>query len=677
MVRYRRSKPDGGPMYSSLRITSLLILAVACGSKDGGTASVPPIPPVLDSGGPDDTGANADGGSEDDADSDGYDASVDCDDTNPLINPGAIEECDEIDNNCDGSVDEGLTRTYFPDIDLDGYGDNDSPLEACSRPDGYISRDGDCDDTDPLVNPEGTELCNDIDDNCDGEVDGEDAADPTTWYADSDNDGFGNPEYTVASCVLPAGFVTNALDCNDFDALMSPFGIEMCDGVDNDCNGEIDEASSADAREWFRDADGDGWGRASVTARACSVPSGFVDNDEDCDDTRASVSPDGTEVCNSMDDNCDGAVDEGFAMETYYRDSDGDTYGDATDPIVSCTAVAGFSATAGDCDDSEYWANPGLSELCDEIDNDCDGIVDEDLVYTDFVPDADGDGFGDASGAVVTDCIPPAGHVVDTSDCDDGDASVNPGAVETCNGIDDNCTGGIDEGLPEYTYFGDEDGDGHGIPAERVTACTVPPGYSELNDDCDDTDDRTFPGAYEFCDGEDDDCNGLVDDDCGYSRDYVMFVTDNFLGSSSSSWLESREDADAYCEDYAASNGIAGDNFKIVYSTPDEDARDYLDYVPGTDFVYDRSGSLIDDADLYDGTSPVLPDMKSWTIVGSGADGRFMECSGSYPSGSWPICQSCSQKFACGSSTAAVFSPLSCCWSGTRAIVCMGEMTAG
>ena len=86
-----------------------------------------------------------------------------------------------------------------------------------------------------------------------------------------------------------------------------------------------------------------------------------------------------------------------------------------------------------------------------------------------------------------------------------------------------------------------------------------------------------------------------------------MFVTDSFLGSSSSSWLETREDANAYCEDYAASSGIDGTNFKIVYSTPDEDARDYLDYVPGTDMVYDRYGVLIDDTDLYDGTSPRLP----------------------------------------------------------------------
>ena len=664
-------------MSSRLICIHLLVFLVACGGKENGTVGKPPVFDQGDSGIEADADADldVDEGGTIDADADGFTASEDCDDSDPMVNPDAVEECDEIDNNCDGQVDEGLTRTYYPDVDMDGFGDDSSPVEACSRPDGYISRGGDCDDVDERVNPDGEEYCNGIDDDCDGETDGPDAVDPVTWFADSDGDGFGHPEITAEACELPPGFVTNALDCDDFNPLVSPFGIEMCDGLDNDCNGETDEDESIDAREWFRDLDGDGYGAVTTTTLSCSIPSGYVDNAEDCDDSSPFISPDGVEVCNSIDDNCDGAVDEGFAVETYYRDSDGDTYGDSTDPIVSCAPVAGFSASGGDCDDDEYWANPGLSELCDEIDNDCDGVVDEELVFTDFVPDGDGDGFGDATGAVVTDCIPPSGYVVDTSDCDDGNSAVNPAAVESCNGLDDNCDGTIDEGMPEYTYFQDGDGDGHGVEESTVTACSVPPGYSELSDDCDDTDDFTYPGAYEFCDGEDDDCNGLVDDDCGYSRNYVLFVTGTFISDSPSSWLETREDADAYCADYAASSGIDGTNFKIVYSTPDEDARDFLDYVPGTDTVYDYTGTLIDDPDLYDGTSPRLPDMKSWTIVGSGTDGRFMECSGSYPAGSWPICQYCDQKFACGSSSADVFNPTSCCWTGSRAIVCMGEMS--
>jgi hypothetical protein len=465
------------------------------------------------------------------------------------------------------------------------------------------------------------------------------------------------------------------MDCNDFDPLTSPFGLEFCDGEDNDCNGIIDDDSATDASEWYRDVDGDGWGTPDTIAVSCAMPGGFVANDEDCNDGNAVVNPDSLEVCNSVDDNCDGAVDEGFAVDTYYRDEDGDTYGDLSAPVVSCAPVAGHSVVGGDCDDDEYWSNPGLSELCDEIDNDCDGIIDEELVFTDFVPDADGDGFGDATGPVVTDCIAPADHVIDTSDCDDGDASVNPGEVESCNGIDDNCSGTIDEGMAEYVYHEDTDGDGYGREGASVTACTVPPGYSEVDSDCDDTDAHTYPGAYEFCDGEDDDCNGLIDDDCGFSRDYVLFVTNPVITSSAS--IASREDADATCADYAADNDIDGSDFRIIYSTPDEDARDYLDYIPAMDRVYDRYGTLLSDLDIYDGSSPTLPDMHSWTIVGSGGDGRFMECSGSYEAGSWPICQYCSKKFACGSASAALFTPASCCWTGDRAIACMGMLTGG
>jgi len=652
----------------------LLVFSVlmACGDKSDETIDIP-IPLFETDSGIDDTDTN----DEDpiDADSDGYFDNEDCNDEDDAIHPGAEEVCDGIDNNCDDAVDEDLLRTYYPDADLDGYGDTQSPIEACSRPDGYIIRGEDCDDSNPEVYPGAVEYCNGVDDNCDDEMDGLDAVDPSVWYADSDNDGFGNPSLSVTACDPPAGFVENALDCEDFDPHVSPFALEMCDGEDNDCNGIIDEDTAVDASEWYRDADGDGWGSELMTTVSCSMPGGFTDNTEDCDDGSALISPSGVEVCNGLDDNCDGAVDEGFEVDTYYRDADGDTYGDTTEPIVSCMDVPGYSSTDGDCDDSEYWSNPGLSELCDEIDNDCDGIVDEELVYTDFVPDADGDGFGDSDGPVITDCAPPSGHVIDTTDCDDGNASVNPASVESCNGLDDNCDGTIDEEMPEYTYYEDTDADGFGVPESTVTACALPPGYSESDTDCDDLDGLTYPGAYEFCDGEDDDCNGLIDDDCGYSRNYVLFVTDTFISSSESTWLESRDDADAYCASYAEDNDIDGIDFRIIYSTPDEDARDYLDYVPETDVVYDRYGTLIDDVDLYDGSSPILPDMKSWTIVGSGTDGRFMECSGSYPSGSWPICQYCDTKFACGSSTAALFNPASCCWTGNRAIACMGLMT--
>jgi len=653
-------------MRYTILLTFLASLA-ACGGDDDKALSAAPL---LGSA---DTGVSDGDDPPIDADADGHTADVDCDDGNPNINPSATEFCDGVDNNCDGQIDEGLMRAYFLDLDDDGFGDESTGLEACSRPTDRIGRGGDCDDTDPQVHPDADEFCNGIDDNCDGEVDGDDALDPNQWFLDADRDAFGNPDVMVDACDMPEGHVGNGLDCDDFDPLSSPFGLEYCDGKDNDCNGIIDDDTAADAPEWFRDFDGDGFGSPATVITSCVLPGGFVSNADDCADGNGLVHPDAEEFCNSIDDNCDGAVDEGFALDTYYRDADGDTYGDLSAPIVSCMPLAGFSVVGGDCDDDEYWANPGMVELCDEIDNDCDGVVDEELVFTDFVPDTDGDGFGDADGPVGTYCLPPPGHVIDTSDCDDSNPWVHPMAVESCNGLDDNCDGIIDEGMAEYTFFEDADGDGFGHEGVFVTACTQPPGYAEVDSDCDDTDDYTYPGAYEFCDGEDDDCNGLIDDDCGYSRDYVLFVTNALITSGVS--IASRDDANTVCSDYADDYGIDGSDFRIIYSTPDEDARDYLDYIPGMDIVYDRYGTLIDDVDLYDGTSPVLPDMVSWTIVGSGTDGRFLECSGPYESGSWPICQFCEQKFSCGSSSATLLGPSSCCWTGSRAIACMGTLT--
>jgi hypothetical protein len=647
-------------------------LWMGCGSTPKPDAG-PGDGPVSEDTGPIGNDTSDPGDSAVDADGDGYTDDVDCDDDEALVNPGAFERCDGVDNNCDGEIDEGLIRTYFPDLDLDAYGDESAAIEDCERPPEYISRGGDCDDSDPAINPDAVEVCDELDNDCDGEIDGPDPVDPSVFYADEDGDGFGTIDGTIEACSAPDGYTTDTSDCDDSNAYVNPYGIESCDGIDNDCNGSIDEDSAHDGLTWYRDYDGDGFGDPVITVESCAMPGGFVDNDEDCNDHNGSIHPDAEEYCNDIDDDCNGAVDEGFELSTYYLDADGDGYGDMLSTIVSCMALSGYAGVGGDCDDGEYWANPGLAELCDDIDNDCDGVVDEEISFTDFVPDDDGDGYGDASGPIVTACIPPAGHVVDTSDCDDGDSSVNPGEVEACNGVDDNCDGTIDEDMPSYTYYEDGDDDGFGDESSTTTACITPPGYSTLSTDCDDDDDQTYPGAYEFCDGVDDDCNGIIDDDCGYSRNFVLFVTSTFIGSSESTWVDTREDANAYCSTYADDNGIAGSGFQVVYSTPDEDARDYLDYVPGLDQVADRYGTDLGDADIYDGSSPALPDMMSWTIQGSGTDGRFSECSGSYEAGSWPICQYCDKKFTCGSSSDPMFSASACCWTGNRAIICMGE----
>ncbi len=176
-------------------------------------------------------------------------------------------------------------------------------------------------------------------------------------------------------------------------------------------------------------------------------------------------------------------------------------------------------------------------------------------------------------------------------------------------------------------------------------------------------------------DGDDDGTDGSDSVTTGgEAEDFVIFVTDPFLGSGSSSWINSRSAADSYCSTQASSEGITGSDWKILYSTTSEDARDYVDYDSSRgDRVFDRNGRQVDSGDLWS-TPYVLPDMNSWTIVSTGTSGTFQTCSGSYPSGSWPICQYCSQKFACGSSSDRPFAPSDCCWTGTRSIICLGKL---
>ena len=176
-----------------------------------------------------DSSDGTDGRDDDDADSDGWPASEDCDDTDPERFPGAEEICDDKDNDCNGEVDEGVTTTFYADADGDGHGRTDDATEACALPGGYAARDGDCDDTTSAVYPGATEVCDEQDNDCDGETDEDVAA----VYADTDGDGFGAPG-TGHACTQPDGHVANDGDCDDLGGRPAG-GTEVCDGLDNDC----------------------------------------------------------------------------------------------------------------------------------------------------------------------------------------------------------------------------------------------------------------------------------------------------------------------------------------------------------------------------------------------------------------------------------------------------------
>ena len=172
---------------------------------------------------------------------------------------------------------------------------------------------------------------------------------------------------------------------------------------------------------------------------------------------------------------------------------------------VAMTVVLGASLSA--CE---------KKDPCDGIDNDGDGYLDEDLDRDEEIrpwfPDADGDGFGDVDFVVappIWACAAPEGRVNNNFDCDDADAGIHPDTPESCNGVDDDCDGQVDDGVGD-TYYTDGDGDGHGDPDALVVACEQPDDAVVVGDDCDDGNDESYPGAQEICDGRDNDCDGAL-----------------------------------------------------------------------------------------------------------------------------------------------------------------------
>jgi len=334
--------------------------------------------------------------------------------------------------------------------------------------DGYTELAGDCDDADPSVSPGAIDaLVDGQDENCDG-LDG----------PDLDGDGVAAQD-------------AGGTDCDDSLAAVRPGALEWCNGIDDDCDGEVDEAGAQDGVAVFGDTDGDGFGDPADVLVACGVPEGYSAEPTDCDDTDPLVHPDARESCGGDDEDCDGQVDEGDADDalTWFADLDGDGYGDGAATVTACLLPVGAVPNAADCADDDPAVNPGAVEQCNGVDDDCDLVVDQagSAGESQFFADADGDGYGVASSTLWA-CLAPSGWSLLAGDCDDGDPATNPGAVESCADVDDlNCDGSV--------QFADADADGS-------PACL----------DCDDSDPTVLPGAVELCDLVDTDCDGsLVD----------------------------------------------------------------------------------------------------------------------------------------------------------------------
>ena len=445
----------------------------------------------------------------------------DCDDSNASISPVGVERCDGIDNDCDGSVDgqEAINAiTFNADIDGDGFGDPNAAVSGCVVPDGFVLNDLDCDDFDAEKSPANEEVCDGLDQNCNGEID-EFAIDTVFWFPDSDGDGYGPSGSAERSCSPPSSSASLAGDCDDSDPNVNPEGIETCNGVDDDCDGLLDESGEGDRDTFWRDADGDGFGDPAGRAEACGNPEGYVVNDEDCDDDNGDNFPNNEEFCDGGDNDCDAEIDEGLTCEEVCGngiDDDGNGRTDCEDP-----ACFGDDTCAEDC--------------ANGIDDDLDGLTDcsdpDCAQEPACVPDPEDCGNGlDDDGNGLTDCEDPAcdfspecgpDFEIDCSNNidDDGDGAVDcndedcafqpecngPTEVACSNGLDDDADGAIDCDDSDC-----EDTD-ECVDSEEICDNGIDDDSNGLVD-CEDSNCFEAPGCVEECgNGVDDDNNGLTD----------------------------------------------------------------------------------------------------------------------------------------------------------------------
>lgn len=534
----------------------------------------------------------------------------DCDDDNPNINPEALEYCDGIDSDCNEIDDDDYAEdvlSWYIDGDGDNYGAAETEYYACYPIDtSDVDNGDDCNDNNPDIYPGATEQCNGLDDDCSGSPDADEV--------DNDTD----------------GFMICDLDCDDTSSTVYPGANELCDGIDNDCDLEIDE--DVVYQNWYLDGDGDGYGDALdlTPVNSCNIETGRVTNNDDCDDADPNINPDETETCNGLDDDCNGIPDDGLTFTRYYIDADADGYGDASDIGEEFCADpgTGYTLTNTDCDDSDptIWSEeilygdvdgdgytngtsifqcigstaPTGYSLTESIYDDCDDS--NAALYQDLTgyAEADGDGYSlTTAEAVCSGAALPSGYLSSptTEDCDDTDATIYPGATDYCDGVDKDCDGTVDEddsaGAP--TWYANIDGDAYGDLYNTTTACySAPIGYLADNTDCDDTDATIYPGATDYCDGVDKDCDGTVDenDSAGASTWYEDADGDNYGNTNSTATA---------C--YTAPAGYLADNTDCDDDDPDENPglTEDTDRIGDEDCSGQGEGSLANATATYSG----------------------------------------------------------------------------
>ncbi|MEN8182729.1 MAG: putative metal-binding motif-containing protein, partial [Myxococcota bacterium] len=332
-----------------------------------------------------------------DADGDGFECATDCDDGDATVYPGALEVCDGRDNDCDNSVDESDASDaaqWFADFDGDGYGDASQSTRACSRPPAWVSDSSDCNDSDASAFPGASEACNGRDDDCDGTADEEYLSQST-------------------SCGVGACGATGSTSCVDGSVVDSclagpPGPVDAtCNGVDDDCDGFVDEEFPQEACVSDQPGVCDAGATACQAGAILCIPQAPAANDASC---------------NGLDDDCDGSVDEEHISQA------------TSCGVGACRAGGSTSCVAGVVlDGCEAGVAAPQDVTCDGVDDDCDGSTDED-----YLPPPTSCGVGACSAEGTLECL--AGALVDS--CEPGTAALNDGI---CNGLDDDCDGSTDE----------------------------------------------------------------------------------------------------------------------------------------------------------------------------------------------------------------------------------------